>query len=229
MEALQPDPRRAGEFYAAVFGWGLRVDGHRLTAHAGGRAVAGLGPLGSLPSAAWLTRVRVDDVDEAVARAVQAGGSLVARPSGEEALLADPAGAAFAVGDMDRGAELVNQPGSWDLSTLATPAPRAAEAFYGGLFGWRAEPAGAITLWRLPGYVGGLPDQPVPRDTVAVMTPAVRATWSVDFRVDDVDGCAEHAASLGARIRRAPHDTPGFRTALLVDPQGAPFSITRFR
>jgi uncharacterized protein len=226
VEALQADPRRARGFYSALFGWETANGVARL----GGRDVAGIGPAGPLATSAWITRVRVASVDGTVATALEAGGSLIAR-SGRRALLADPAGAPFAVGETD-GAQLVNEPGSWDLSTLRTPAPGPAEAFYGTLFGWHPEPFGAITLWRLEGYVGGRAEQPVPRDTVAIMTPLddarAQAHWSVDFRVDDVDASAERAARLGATVVEAPHATPGFRTALLEDPQRAAFSITEF-
>jgi hypothetical protein len=67
------------------------------------------------------------------------------------------------------------------------------------VFGWQAEPFGPpgaqITLWRLPGYLGGEAQQPVPRDVVGVMTPiggdgpagAVQPHWSADFWVDHAD------------------------------------------
>jgi predicted enzyme related to lactoylglutathione lyase len=113
--------------------------------------------------------------------------------------------------------------------------PEASKAFYGTVFGWRPDvfdaDGVAITLWRLPGYVGGEPQQPVPRDVVAVMAPmgdrsrAARAHWSVDFWVDSADATAERAARLGGRILVPPHDTPGFRTAVLADPAGAAFSV----
>ena len=77
--------------------------------------------------------------------------------------------------------------------------PIAAQAFYGELFGWRAEsfdagPGQEVWLWRLPGYVGGEPRQPVPRDVVAVMMrtdPSAGGpppSWSVDFWIADADG-----------------------------------------
>ncbi|HET8952527.1 MAG TPA: VOC family protein [Solirubrobacteraceae bacterium] len=174
---MHGDPRRAAAFYSALFGWDCTNGVARL----GGRAVAGIGAAGRLAAPAWITRVRVASVEQTVAAALAAGGSLISRP-GRVALLADPAGAPFAVGEAD-GAEIVNEPGSWDLSTLRTPAPAAAEVFYGAVFGWRPEPFGSMTLWRLEGYVGGLPEQPVPRDTVAIMTAhdGAPATWSIDF------------------------------------------------
>jgi predicted enzyme related to lactoylglutathione lyase len=232
VETLQADPLRAREFYGALFGWEMNGAAGYAVAQVHGRDVAGIGPA-ALPAApAWITRVRVASVDETVAEALRRGGSLIAYPSGRRALLLDPDGAAFAVWETDAGAQLVNEPGSWDLSTLRTHSPERAEAFYGALFGWAAEPFGAITLWRLPGYVGGIEGQPVPRDTVAIMTALdgadARAEWSVDFRVRDADATARLAVRLGGAIVEAPHDVPGFRTALLADPQGAAFSISQF-
>ena len=43
------------------------------------------------------------------------------------------------------------------------------------MFGWETDTfelgESEVTLWRLPGYVGGEPEQPVPRDLVATMVP----------------------------------------------------------
>ena len=49
--------------------------------------------------------------------------------------------------------------------------------------------------------------------------------WSVDFWVADADATAAHAAELGGSVVVAPHDTPGFRQAVIADPEGAAFSI----
>jgi len=61
------------------------------------------------------------------------------------------------------------------MSALNTRDPEGAETFYGALFGWETEVFdvgdGEIALWRLPGYVGGEREQPVPRDVVGVMAP----------------------------------------------------------
>ncbi|MDQ6900935.1 MAG: VOC family protein [Candidatus Dormibacteraeota bacterium] len=125
------------------------------------------------------------------------------------------------------------------LSLLHTTDPEAAKAFYGAVFGWRPEPFGEpgaqITLWRLPGYVGGEPQQPVPRDVVGAMTrigddvsaSAVEPHWSIDFWVDDADATAHHATGLGGKVMVPPSDWPGFRSAVLADPRGAVFSISQ--
>ena len=70
----------------------------------------------------------------------------------------------------------------------------------------------------------------MPRDVVAITTGGKHEPrWSVDFRVRDADALADRAVRLGAAVVEAPHEQPGFRTAVLADPQGAAFSITRFR
>ena len=71
----------------------------------------------------------------------------------------------------------------------------------------------------------------VPRDVVAVMAPtgdaatAVPPHWNVNLRVDDADATVARAASLGGQIIAPVMDAPGFRSAVLADPQGAVFSI----
>ena len=53
---------------------------------------------------------------------------------------------------------------------------------------------------RLPGFVGGEPEQPVPRDVVAVMMPGQDgAQWSVDFWVGQIERAVPKAEELAAR------------------------------
>lgn len=79
---------------------------------------------------------------------------------------------------------------------------------------------------------GGELLQPVPRDVIATMAPTARddaAGWSVDFWVDDVDTIAERVVQLGGEVAVAPYDIPvaALRQAVMVDPQGASFSVTK--
>lgn len=241
VEAVQPDPRAALEFYGPLLGWTFSAAGERFVARIEGRDVAGIGALPDLGGpAAWSTWIRVDRAEAAVERAVGAGGSLVLGPletlgGGRWALLADPAGAPFGVCEAGgrAGAQLVNAPGTWTMSSLHTPDPDGAAAFYGAVFGWRSEPmtpGAPVTRFRRPGYVGGEPGQPMPRDVVAVMTgtggSAVPPHWNVNLRVEDADAVAAHAADLGGAVLLPPTDTPGFRSAVLLDPQGAAFSVS---
>ncbi len=122
------------------------------------------------------------------------------------------------------------------MSMLRCADPEGATAFYAHTFGWSSEafgpPEAGMWLWRLPGYVGGEPQQPVPRDVVGVMASAADARnepshWTVDFWVHDADATAGRAIELGGSLSIAPHDAPGFRRAVVTDPKGAEFSISQ--
>jgi predicted enzyme related to lactoylglutathione lyase len=226
-----PDPEQAARFYGELLGWESDTRGEHLVCTLRGRDVAGFLPSGE---PAWRTHVWVDSVDETAARAREAGGTVLSEPAqvpgvGRIATLADPVGAVFTVAEPDphRGAQIVNEPGAWAMSALSTPDAEAANAFYNAVFGWETDSFGPATLYRLPGFVGGEPQQPVPRDLVAVGLPGEAPRWGVDFWVDDVDATAEHAERLGATVIAPPADAPVGRSAVLQDPQGAVFSVSR--
>jgi uncharacterized protein len=256
VDTLQPDVQPALSFYGPLFGWEFvgpgpmpgDPPGQYFVARLKGRDVAGVGSLpgASPPRPAWSTYVRVASADEAVKRARSAGGSvragpLDALPAGRMAVLADPAGAPFCVWEAGNreGAQLVNEPRAWSMSSLHTHDAEGSAAFYRAMFGWVAEPFGPpgarILLWRLPGYVGGEPQQPVPRDVVAVLVPsggdgpapAAPPRWHVDFWVEDAGATAGRATGLQGDIIVPPHDVPGFRSAVLADPQGAVFAVSQ--
>jgi uncharacterized protein len=258
VETLQDEPQAAMTFYRSVFGWEFEgpapissgAAGEYYVARLGGRDVAGIGSLASpVPGRrpAWTTYVRVDSVATTAPRAIQAGGNILvapldAPPAGSLAILADPAGAPFGIWEPQerQGAQRVNEASAWAMSTLNTPDSDAARAFYGALFGWQTEGFGAsgFEVFRLPGYVGGQPLQPVARDTVAGLIPmdtsgpegrgaVQRPRWDVDFWIDGVDAAAERARSGGGAVVVAPFDMGVFRTAVLADPAGAAFSISQ--
>lgn len=253
VEAMQIDPKAALDFYVPLFGWEIAgpgpmpgdPPGEYYVARIDGRDVAGIC---SLPRSGlkpvWSTYVRVDNVDATVDRAKLAGGNLLdgpfdVPPAGRMAVLADPAGAIFCIWEATarEGAQRINEPSAWAMSALHTSDPKRANEFYGAVFGWEPEPfalpnGAEVVLWRLPGYVGGEPQQPVPRDVVAVMVTigkdsALTPHWSVDFWIDDADAAAARAAKLGGKIIVPPYDTPTFRQAVLADAQGATFSISQ--
>ena len=53
--------------------------------------------------------------------------------------------------------------------------------------------------------------------------------WSVDFWVRDADATARKAAGLGGSVVTEPYDVPGFRQAVLADPQGAEFTVSQLK
>ena len=55
---------------------------------------------------------------------------------------------------------------------------------------------------------------------------AVPPHWSINFAVRDVDFIAEHVIALGGTILMPPMNTPGFRNAVIGDPQGGFISVS---
>jgi uncharacterized protein len=205
---IQPDPDAAAAFYGAVFGWDYADGGGYRVARLRGRDVAAVAPLPPgvtpPPPAAWMTHVWVDSADATANAARRAGGRVLAEPfdgpAGRLAVIADPAGAAFCAWEPagHRGAQLVNEPGAWSMSRLDTPDPDGAASFYGAVFGWTTETFdlgdSQVTMFRLPGYVGGEAEQPVSREVIATMAAGeAPARWSLDFWVDDVDAAVAAA------------------------------------
>lgn len=253
VDTWQPDADAAVTFYTEVFGWEAEEttppgsDRRLIMCRLRGRDVTSIGSPPPVPGhiPVWGTYIWVENADETVAKATEAGGSVAVPPfesldGGLMAILADPAGAVFGIWETGRhrGAQLVNEPGAWSMSLLRTRDAEASADFYRAVFGWEAEPMDeTVSLFRLPGFVGGEPLQPVPRDVVAVMASMspdqfpdeVPSHWSVDFWVKDADETAARAAELGGTVIAPPFDVPGvgMRQAVLADPQGAAFSVTR--
>ena len=251
---VHPDPEKAVSFYTKLFGWEAanlmppEAPSKYFVCTRRGRDVAAVGSAreSDIVPSAWDTYIWAESADDTLAKVADAGGSVILEPfdlldAARIAVLADPAGAVFGVWQPGehRGAQLVNEPGAWSISQLNTRDPEGAKAFYGAVFGWETDTfdmgEGEITLWRLPGYVGGEPEQPVSREVVGVMVPMsgdrstkdVPAHWRVDFWVEDIDAAADKAAELGGEIKMPPFHTSVGRSAILADPQGAVFSVSK--
>ena len=232
VDTWREDADPAIGFYTQLFGWEAARGEYTLFQRRG-RDVAGAGQrAGEEP--AWTTYVWVADVDETAEKAVAAGGTLVMEPfdsldGGRMTIIRDPGGAVFGAWRLGRhqGAELINEPRAWAMSLLITPDPEGANAFYGAVFGWTTQDFGGATLYRLPGYVGGEPQQPVPRDVVAGVVPGEPAMWRPDFWVPDADAAAAKTVELGGRVLAGPMDGAVGRNAVLADAEGAVFSISK--
>jgi uncharacterized protein len=248
VDTLQTDPVAATAFYGELFDWTftgpgpMPEGGNYFVAQLKGRDVAGLASLPpDVPQPVWTAYVLVDDLDAACKRARAAKGIVLAPPTdvgpaGAFAVFCDPTGGIIGAWRARErsGAQAVNEPSAWTMNQLTTSDTQSAATFYRAVFGWEVEPfgpGGAMLLFRLPGYVGGVPQQPVPRDVVAVMAEAhgaganAAAYWSVDFRVGNVDETVERTARLGGAFVVPAFNTPFSRNAVLRDPQGAVFSI----
>jgi predicted enzyme related to lactoylglutathione lyase len=246
----QPDPDAARKFYGSLFGWTFigpgdmpgDPPGRYFVAQLRGRDVAGVSslPVGAPTTPVWSTYIQVASADDSTGKAKSEGGKIITEPfdvppAGRMAVLADRQGAVFCVWEprQRKGAQLVNEAGAWAMSALTTEDPDDASTFYKALFGWRTEAFGsgadAVLLYRLDGYVGGEPQQPVPRDVVAAMVNSIEgqgARWDVNFWVNDADETAARAEELGGRIVTSPFDTSISRDAVISDAQGAVISVS---
>jgi uncharacterized protein len=253
VDTWQPDADAAVDFYRQLFGWEAEdtmpagVSGKHYMCRLRGRDVAAVAsrPEEAPPVTAWTTYVWVEDVDGTVAKVKDAGGSVVKEPfdaldGGRIAIVADPSGAAIGIWQpgAHMGAQLVNEPGAWAMSGLNTDDPESAKRFYTDVFGWDTKSFdmgdAQLVMWTVPGYVGGEPEQPVPRDIVATMLPPeadgeAAPYWSVDFWVANIDTAAGTVAKLGGEVLVPPYDVPntGLRQAVVADPQGATLSLTQ--
>jgi predicted enzyme related to lactoylglutathione lyase len=271
IDTEQPDPEAATAFYGELFGWTFEnmmpphLEAKYLVARWRDFDVAAIATPtpGVTRAPAWNTYVSVADADAVTSRALALGADVVLAPvdvgppgrmAGRWAALVDPDGALFRLWQPGyrHGAQVVNVPGTWNSSDLTTRSADRAQAFYGVLFGWVAEPVafdagsaeGEPYMWRLPGYGDFLAirdpnirrrhaDPWVPAgfsDAIGWMaeTSAARSSqWTVTFSVADTDAVVARAVSLGGSVVSPPADRGGavVRIASLRDPQGAEFTV----
>jgi predicted enzyme related to lactoylglutathione lyase len=264
VETSQPDPESAMSFYAALFGWQFE---DVVTANGSGpyfigrlrnKDVAAVAPVapGAPPTAVWNSYFWVDSADETVGKVRQAGGRVLAEPfdvgdSGCMAVVADPSGAVFSVlqARAHRGAQLVNEPGTWVRNDLNTSDLEGVKPFYRAVFGWETRSvdlgSGDFTWFTLQGYgayllehdpelLDRLEKGDAPEgfeDAVSFVSQTddeIPPHWSVTFAVDDADATADRAADLGGTVVAPPFDAPYVRVCVIRDPQGAVFAASQY-
>ncbi len=218
-----PDLERSKTFFGRVLGW--EVAGGSLGGH-----IASVTPPGGLnPGAspeALMVFVTVDDIDAAVARVVELGGTIegsVGRgDAGAWVTCRDDQGTWFTVQDPTGGAYAdhartpVRGTRHGDLFYFSLPVPdgERARRFYGDLFGWELTD---------PGPQGGM------HAANLVIDGGVGAGREGDhvelwFRVDDLDAAIELIRELGGDATDA-EDTPQGLISSCHDDQGVPFGL----
>lgn len=229
-----PDVDRAAAFYTALLGWEVEpagpveeTGGYRM-ARLDGRAVAGIGPAQDPGPPRWTTYVTVDDADQAVATAREAGASVLVEPmdvmaAGRMAVLADPEGAMFSIWQPGEhiGAEVVNVPGALCWNELNTRRPADAQAFYRRLFGWDFDAAeGYVSILRGDRSLGGM--LPITDDMPSDMP----AHWASYFAVADHAAAVAAVRELGGSVHVEGMQAEGVGTfSVVADDQGATFSL----
>lgn len=236
VDLASPDAEASKAFYGGLFGWeagdGDPQYGNYSLFLLDGKNVAGLGPtMSPNQPPAWLTYVATDNADATTEKVRNAGGQVVMGPMDvgdmlRMAIYTDPTGAFFAVLQPGtyRGAEVVNQTGSFSWNELATRDMPRAKAFYHAVFGWDADTddsmAGPYTTWKLNDRaIGG-------GRVMGDQEPADRPPhWLTYFNVENCDAAVSKAQELGATVLAPSMDIEIGQMAVLQDPQGAVFAV----
>jgi len=125
---------------------------------------------------------------------------------------------ASATGAIDKHA-----PGEFCWAELGTTNQKAAEAFYGALFGWSFENADSTyATVKVNGLEAGALYQ-LPEEQ---QKQGVKPHWMLYLSVQDADESSRKATELGGSALMGPLDVMDYgRMALIRDPQGAVFGL----
>jgi predicted enzyme related to lactoylglutathione lyase len=238
VDVSSPDLEKSLAFYRGLFGWDAytvpepEAGGYTMLS-LGGKSVAGAGPTFSADQhPAWSTYVCTTDAEATARAAKEAGGQVQMEPAdvmgqGRFAVLSDPTGAFISIWQPQahRGAELVNETGSFCWNELYTRDMPAARDFYRKAFGWGVEETpmgddGSYTLFQVDGrsIAGGL-------DMSKMLPDSVPPHWLVYFTVENTAGTVAKAKELGGTIAQDTKDTPMGPIAVIQDPVGAVFAV----
>lgn len=228
-----PDLTAATAFYQRLFGWtaaGDPADG-RLDFRLGDLVAAGATAAGR-GHAAWVVFVSTEDLAASVAAVTAAGGRVVSPPAevgsrGRAAVCADPQDAVFGLWQRASfsGIQVQREPGAPSWAELWTRDTAGAGPFYKEVFGW-SERAGTFSetveygeFYTAGRTVAGL-------IAMTEQVPAEMPTrWNMTFEVRDCATVAATCLDLGGTVVMAPTFVGVGTAAVLVDPQGAIFTI----
>ncbi len=234
------DIEGARSFYGELLGWSISGDetplGTYYIAKVGDRDAAGMMALSPDQRAmgippVWTTFIYVERLEDTIAVAEAEGGEVLQPPfdipdNARIAMLADPTGASFALfeGPPEQGLEVFGESGALCWAEVLSRDPARAEAFYGAVFGWKAETSESggtrYTMFKLDGRdVAGLMAMP------AEVPAEAPSHWMTYFAVDDAEATCAKAAQAGGKVLRPATEIGIGRFAVLEDPAGAVFSV----
>lgn len=102
----------------------------------------------------------------------------------------------------------------------------AAAAWYGKLFGWKAElqPGGSGPYWMFT--LDGANVAGMGQMSDEMKAGGMPSVWNAYFSVDDVDAAVSRVKELGGGVMFEPFDIPGSgRMSFVTDPEGAVFGL----
>lgn len=241
-ELMSTDPAGAEAFYRDVIGWTTVSDSVAAMPYTMWKAgECTIGGLMQLPEAAqqsgapthWLGYVGTPDLDGAVRRMEELGGSIYVPPMvipdvGRIAVFADPFGAVLAMYEPASQDPPSGHVGSGHFSwhELFTTDLDGAWAFYENLFGWNktmpVDMGPEHGIYQLFGRgernLGGMMKKPA-----AMPGPSA---WLYYITVRDIHATIERVRAGGGMLLNGPMEVPGGDlVAPCMDPQGGAFAL----
>jgi predicted enzyme related to lactoylglutathione lyase len=239
-ELLTTDVKAAETFYKAVVGWGVAPfegspEPYDMWTRSDGTPIGGVMkiPAGMNVPPHWAMYVGVPEIEQAIARAEQLGGSTLSPPIdipgvGRMRTMKDPQGAVFSIYEPSSPPQRADaEPGLGETSwhELYTTDAEAALQFYTQLFGWKPTesmdmgPMGKYHMFGRTFPLGGMMKK---QPELAQVPPY----WGLYFRVADVNAGGERVKANGGQVLNGPMEVPGGDWIVnCMDPQGALFSL----
>jgi len=238
IELATTDQDAAKTFYSSTFGWSVndfpmgpgevytmfQLDGRDAAA---AYAMRPEQRSQGVPSH-WMLYVCVTSADDAVKRAQELGGKVLApafdvMDFGRMAVIQDPTGAVFSVWQpmTHIGTRVTGVDGTICWADVSTPDAEAASKFYGALFGWGFEPgdSGYLHIKNGEELIGGVP-------TGGQRNPHAPPHWLPYFLTSSVDDTARKAKQGGGTFHLPPTTMENVgRMSVIADPQGAVFAL----
>ncbi|MEE9141677.1 MAG: VOC family protein [Gammaproteobacteria bacterium] len=241
-DLITEDIGAATRFYSGLFGWtfeestGARGNDYTL-AKSGGVYVAGIVPMAPPADGSdisrWLPYASVGDVDAAVRRTTERGGTVAVSVRdvslGRVAAIIDPQGAVIGLASSDIGdpddATTAAKPGRVVWTELLASDVDAAAVFYSAVVGYQTK-----TIERRGGEYVMLENDGIRRAGI-FHNPmdGWEPEWLTFFAVSDPAAVAARVESLGGEVLIAP--TPEVREgtlALVTDPSGAVLALQKW-
>jgi predicted enzyme related to lactoylglutathione lyase len=236
VDLITTDPQEAVQFYSTVFGWQAQyfADEKYIEMNRDGRLICSVVLLEDEEAQAsdsrWLVSISVDDVDDAIQRAVDNGGSVLESPTdlpdrGRYSVISDSQGAVLMLlratgGDPVDDLILVDE---WAWAELWTNDTDEAESFYKSLAGYDS--------LRLPDASGGerilLGSDGKARATIVSLPwDDVEPNWIPYIPVSNVADTLQRIDDAGGALLVKSDDSDGSpEVAIVVGPTGGVFAI----
>jgi len=238
VDVTTSDADRAQAFYGQLFGWTAGETAPEFGGYVNfskdGVLVAGCVPAQPGTGAAdmWSVYLATDDAEKTVAKATEAGGTVLAPAMdvgdlGSMAVLVDVGRAVIGAWKpgTHKGFGVLVEPGAPSWFELHTRDYDAAVRFYQDVFGWQTSVMSDTPEFRYTTLGEGREAMAGIMDSSTFLPEGVPAHWSVYFESADVDASLARLAELGGTVLEPAQDTPYGRIALVADPMGASFRL----